>query len=146
MITRKEIADTITGRYLEQAAMQESCIDDNGTTLYASHRYQPNEDQPMLNDRQLAQVNAARAAKGKRPITTQLARQNPLMTNWLKFWTDYELPVGDKFVTGVARPVVTSGVNYNELTLDELKEKVRLRGLQVNGTQKSDYVAALKAD
>lgn len=49
----------------------------------------------MLNDMQMEAINTKRRAAGKRPITTQILRQNPNLpagVNADDFWIDYKMP------------------------------------------------------
>lgn len=106
----------------------------------------------MLNDRQLEQVNQARAAVGKHPINTQTARQNPNMGDgWLKFWTDYD--DGKPNVQPPTPPIVEDAgegnvvKSYGDMTIDELKVLADQRGLDSTGVKlKADWIELLQTD
>jgi hypothetical protein len=113
----------------------------------------------MLNDRQLEQVNQARAALGKHPINTQTSRQNPnIGADWLKFWTDYDDGKPPLTASAPTPPIVEAAgaddgkiveddtrVAYDDMTIDELKAEADKRGLDHTGIRlKDDWIELLK--
>lgn len=120
----------------------------------------------MINDRQEAQINAARAAAGKAPLNTQVLRQNPTLpagVDWLKFWTEYEIPGAPSAPPPAPPPVDESeqvepvkadddsddddGDTYEDMTIAELRAEAEKRGLDHTGVSlKSDWVKLLEND